>query len=75
MKFKIVTKPVMVLVSSIVVSACGQAAMQQQPVQTYETMTVATSAKELRTSYSATIRGQQDVYIYPQLSGTLTKLC
>ena len=75
MKFKSVTKPVMVLVSSIVVSACGQAAMQQQPVQTYETMTVATSDKELRTSYSATIRGQQDVDIYPQVSGTLTKLC
>ena len=38
-------------------------------------MAVSTADRELNTSYSATIRGQQDVDIYPQISGTLTKLC
>lgn len=31
--------------------------------------------KELSTSYSATIRGRQDIDIYPQVSGTIEKLC
>ena len=55
-------------------AACGQAPVQQQNVQAYETMTVATANKELKTFYSATIRGQQDVDIFPQVSGALTNL-
>ena len=31
--------------------------------------------KELSSSYSATIRGRQDIDIYPQVSGTILKLC
>ncbi len=42
---------------------------------TYAIMTVAPTDKELSTSYSATIRGRQDIEIYPQVSGTLVKLC
>lgn len=41
----------------------------------YATMKVATADKELTTSYSATIRGRQDIDIYPQVSGTIEKLC
>ncbi len=75
MNLRNVTKPFMVLVSSLVVVACGQAPVQQQQIQEYETMAVGAADKELLTTYSATIRGQQDVDIYPQVSGTLTKLC
>ncbi len=40
----------------------------------YEVLTVSTSDKEIRSLYSATIRGQQDIEIYPQVSGFITKL-
>ena len=38
-------------------------------------MEVKAADKELSTSYSATIRGRQDINIYPQVSGTIEKLC
>ena len=41
----------------------------------YEVMRITTSDKELQTTYSASIRGRQDIDIYPQVSGFLTKLC
>lgn len=41
----------------------------------YATMKVTAVDKELSTSYSATIRGRQDIDIYPQVSGTIEKLC
>lgn len=41
----------------------------------YAVWTVAPSDKVLSTSYSATIRGRQDIDIYPQVSGVLTRLC
>lgn len=34
-----------------------------------------TANKELTTPYSATIRGRQDIDIYPQVSGTIERLC
>ncbi len=41
----------------------------------YAIMEVKAADKELSTSYSATIRGRQDIDIYPQVSGTIEKLC
>ena len=38
-------------------------------------MKVSTANKELTTPYSATIRGRQDIDIYPQVSGTIERLC
>ena len=38
-------------------------------------MEVKAADKELSTSYSATIRGRQDIDTYPQVSGTIEKLC
>ena len=38
-------------------------------------MEVKAADKDLSTSYSATIRGRQDIDIYPQVSGTIEKLC
>lgn len=42
---------------------------------THKTMTVKTESRELQSRYSASIQGRQDVDIYPQVSGTLQKLC
>lgn len=45
------------------------------PVSTdYKTMVVDTSDRTLSTDYSAGLRGLHDVDIYPQVSGTLTKV-
>lgn len=40
----------------------------------YKTMTVERTDKEFDRTYSATIRGRQDVAVVPQVSGTLTKV-
>lgn len=41
----------------------------------YSIMKVTTSDKNITTKYSATIRGRQDIDIYPQVSGTIQELC
>lgn len=67
-------KQVMTLICSATLAACGNApAMQNQ--SEYQVMDITTTDKDLQTTYSATIRGRQDIDIYPQVSGTLTKLC
>jgi membrane fusion protein (multidrug efflux system) len=45
------------------------------PESEYAVMSITTSDKELTTNYSAAIRGRQDIDIYPQVGGTLTRLC
>ena len=55
-------------------SSCKQAP-EAQTSANYAIMKVTTADKELSTSYSATIRGRQDIDIYPQVGGTLTKVC
>lgn len=56
-------------------ASCKQATDASGMKPSYATMKVEATDKELSTSYSATIRGRQDIDIYPQVSGTLTKLC
>lgn len=56
-------------------ASCKQASDASGMKPSYATMKVEATDKELSTSYSATIRGRQDIDIYPQVSGTLTKLC
>ncbi len=41
----------------------------------YAVMTVSTTDREIPSNYSATIRGRQDIDIYPQVSGTIFQLC
>ncbi|WP_288844400.1 efflux RND transporter periplasmic adaptor subunit [uncultured Alistipes sp.] len=41
----------------------------------YAVQTVATSDREIPVYYSATVRGRQDIDIYPQISGTVSELC
>lgn len=40
-----------------------------------EVMTVSAGPTEINESYSASIRGRQDIEIYPQVSGKITELC
>lgn len=59
----------------VLATACKQSADTQPATGTYETLKVATTDTELTTAYSATIRGRQDIDIYPQVSGTIQELC
>lgn len=63
----------------IIYCAFLTAACQQTPETksqaNYSIMKVSTSDKEITTTYSATIRGRQDIDIYPQVSGTIQELC
>lgn len=44
-------------------------------VQAYPVITVRSAPVEIRESYSASIRGRQDIEIYPQVPGTISRLC
>ena len=54
--------------------SCGQAPTAMGPAE-YAVMTIATTDREIPIIYSATIRGRQDIAIYPQVSGTIFELC
>ncbi len=54
--------------------SCGQAPVAQGPGE-YAVMTVSTTDREVPSNYSATIRGRQDIDIYPQVAGTISQLC
>ena len=54
--------------------SCGQAPTAMGPAE-YAVMTIATTDREIPINYSATIRGRQDIAIYPQVSGTISQLC
>lgn len=71
---KSMMKQMMTLICCVTVAACGNApAVQPQPE--YQVMNISAADRELQTVYSAAIRGRQDIDIYPQVSGTLTRLC
>ena len=59
---------------SLAAVACGQAPTAMGPGE-YAVLTIATTDREIPTNYSATIRGRQDIDIYPQVSGTIWQLC
>ena len=54
--------------------ACKQATQTRANTE-HEVMTIAPTSRTLSTSYPATIKGRQDIEIYPQVSGKLTELC
>ena len=54
--------------------ACKQATQTRANTE-HEVMTIAPTSRTLFTYYPATIKGRQDIEIYPQVSGKLTELC
>ena len=61
------------IVCCMAVVSCRQAVQVQQASE-YSVITISKSDKEVSNVYSATIRGRQDIDIYPQVSGTIFKL-
>ncbi len=66
-----------VAIATIALCSCG--GKQQQPggapIANYQIVKVQKSDVILQTKASATIRGRQDIDVYPQVGGTLQKLC
>ncbi len=61
--------------SVAILSSCGKSSGQSSLTTSFKTMKLEKTDITLQTKYSATIRGRQDVEVYPQVSGTLKKLC
>lgn len=59
---------------TMLVVSCKQAPTVQRETE-YAVLKVQPSDQVISTAYSATIRGRQDIDIYPQVSGFITKLC
>ncbi len=60
---------------AMIATGCKQQSMQEE-IREVPVMTIAVSdSVSLNEKFSATIEGRQDVEIYPQLSGKLTRIC
>lgn len=56
-------------------AGCRHSGDSPQAVPEYATLKVTPVSKTLSTSYPATIRGRQDIQIFPQVGGFITRLC
>lgn len=72
MKRQLVTATVMLAMMQLM--SCREAAVMQQQTN-YPVMTVTQGNATVSESYSASIQGRQDIEIYPQVSGTISKVC
>ena len=63
-----------VAVMLLCLSAC-RPEQRPQPETEYNVLTVQPSNQEIATSYSASIKGRQDIDILPQVGGFLTNVC
>ena len=68
-----VKQGLLLLCCMVAATGCKQAPPAQMETE-YEVMTVSPADRMISSAYSATIRGRQDIDIYPQVSGTLTKV-
>lgn len=59
----------------VLMASCKQSPDAEVKSSSYAVMQVEAVDKELTSSYSASIRGRQDIDIYPQVAGTIEKLC
>lgn len=64
----------LLLLCSLAVAGCKQAPPAQMETG-YKVMTATPADRVISSTYSATIRGRQDIEIYPQVGGTLTRVC
>ena len=56
-------------------AGCKQQEAGESVSAAYDVITVSAGPTEINESYSASIRGRQDIEIYPQVSGKITELC
>ena len=63
------------MTASVMLASCGNKQQMQMPTATFKTTNVSRKDITLENKYSATIRGRQDVDIYPQVGGVLKQIC
>ncbi len=56
-------------------TSCQNKAQETPQKNGYKTMTVQRTDKNLSMSYSASVKGRQDIDIYPQVSGKIERVC
>lgn len=61
--------------SAVFLASCGGRTTSQTAAKDYATLKIDTTSRTVEKSYSANIRGRQDIEIYPQISGRITKVC
>lgn len=59
----------------LIFAGCKNSGDYTQSIPEYATIQVASVNKTLAANYSASIRGRQDIEIYPQVGGVITRLC
>ena len=73
------TKSILMLLAScsllLMLGSCGGKKQQSMPTPVFKTGKAEKKDITLTQKYSATIRGRQDIDVYPQVAGTLQKLC
>ncbi|MGM9804659.1 MAG: efflux RND transporter periplasmic adaptor subunit [Muribaculaceae bacterium] len=72
---RLMVKTMVVALVAAMSASCNKQSSGEMPAANYETMTVKKSDKTVSESYSATIRGRQDVEILPQVSGKIERMC
>lgn len=68
-------KATLSIISVGLLCACGNNGQGEYGQQAYPVITVQLDSITVDEYYSASIQGRQDVEIYPQVSGTITKVC
>lgn len=61
--------------SLLTLCSCADNAPQQQQSSVYATQIVEKGCVSVERRYTAAIRGRQDIDIFPQVAGTITKVC
>lgn len=67
-------KKCLLALSILLLAACGNETLQDDEGQTFDLLTITPQDIELTDSYSASIRGKQDIRIIPRVDGYLTKI-
>lgn len=63
------------LLAAVLLTSCKKVTVGQEEQKEYSVMTVGKQDITTVNKYPATIRGRQDVEIYPQVTGRITKVC
>lgn len=74
-RLKVMTKlmPAVLITALFVFGSCRNSS-QEEVAQQYAVLKLAPTSVEVTESYSASIRGRQDIDIYPQVAGTITQV-
>lgn len=59
---------------AVALTSCHNSGQTQESSMELPVITIAPSSMEVSESYSASIQGQQDIEIYPQVSGTISRV-